>query len=137
MYIDSSLLLCDGQDTYVTAAVSDYYVDLGVAGRDVGPGEQLYVICTVGTALASSAGTSTLTVHLETDDETTFSTPTILLSTQAYAEATLTAGRAPIIIPIPLGTAERYLQLSFTVGTASFTSGALDAFIGIGAQTNV
>lgn len=141
MYVDSSLLLCDGQDTYETAAVSDSYVDLGVAGRDVGPGEQLYVICTVGTSLTSEAEDSTLTISLQTAAivvVNAFTSPTVLLSTRAYAESTLTAGRAPIVIPIPLGTAERYLQLLFTVsGSGSFTAGALDAFIGIGAQTNV
>jgi len=137
MIYDKLLYLSQSQ-TLTATAESTYYVDLGVAGRDVGPGEQLYVVVCIPVELDSSGEAATLTIALQTDAATTFDTgPTTLLSTRAYTEATLTAGRAPIVIPIPLGDAERYVRLYYTVGTEDFTTGKVDAFIATGVQTNL
>ena len=136
MIYDSLGYLSQSQAVTATAE-STYYVDLGVAGRDVGTGEQLYVVVVVNTEMDSAGEAATLTIALQTDTEVTFTGATTLLSTRAYAESTLTAGRAPIVIPIPMGDAERYMRLYYTVGTESFTTGNIDAFITTGVQTNL
>jgi len=42
----------------------------------------------------------------------------------------LTAGRVPIVIPIPPNIAERYLGLNYTVATGPMTAGKVTAFVG-------
>ena len=136
MIYDSLGYLSQAQ-AVTASAESTYYVDLGVAGRDIGPGEQLYVVVCIQTEMDSAGEAATLTIAVRTDTEVTFTGATTLLSTRAYAESTLTAGRAPIVIPIPMGDAERYLQVYYTVGTENFTTGNIDAFITTGVQTNL
>ncbi len=132
--IDKQLVLSDAQAVTATAE-STYYVDLSVA-RDIGKGKQLYVVIGVQTVMDSSGEAATLTIALQTDDNTSFTSAVSVLSTQAYAESVLTAGRQPIVIPIPPDTDERYLRLYYTVGTENFTTGNIDAFITTELQTS-
>ena len=132
--IDKQLVLSDGQDL-TASAESTYYVDLSVA-RDIGKGQQLYVVVGVKTVMDSAAEAATLTIALQNDDDTSFTDTKSLLTTQAYAESVLTAGRQPIVIPIPPDCDQRYLRLYYTVGGENFTSGEIDAFITDGLQTN-
>jgi len=134
--IDKQLVLSDAQDVWNLGDVaSDYYIDLSVA-RDIGKGKQLYAVIQIQTTMDSTEETATLTIALQSDDDTGFAGAVSVLATQAYAEAVLTKGRQPIVIPIPPDTPERYLRLLYTVGTVAFTSGNVDAFITTNLHTN-
>ncbi|UOF77489.1 major capsid protein [Caudoviricetes sp.] len=116
----------DPTGTALTATrVSTNYLDTRGAG-DVGIGCPLYVDIVVHTLFASG-GSSTLTVTLETDDNTSFSSATTLWTSGAIPKASLVKGYR-LQFPVPVG-AERYLQLRYTVGTADFTAGKLNAFL--------
>lgn len=137
MYIDGELQLSSAQDITGSAA-SENYIDLSVASRDFGKGRPLFLVVTVSEDFDSGADDGTLTITLQKDTATTFGSPTTVLATQAYAEAALTAGREPIVIPIPPGLDERYVRAYYTVaGSGNFTAGTVDACIVADVQTNI
>ena len=122
MYVDAQLLLSDEQ-AITTDADSESTVDLGVAGRDIGAGEQLYVVVVVD---EDFAGGTSLVINLETGATTALGT--IISATPTILQAALTAGRTPIVIPIPPNIAERYIGLHYDQ-TGDFTAGKVTAFI--------
>lgn len=119
-------------------AVSANIIDLGPLGgsptanliRDIGAGEELHLSILVTTVLDSAGEAATLTVTLESDDNTGLSSATTHWTSGSIAEATLAAGYwvAQGII-IPPGAYQRYLGLRYTVGTENFTSGNVSAWL--------
>ena len=133
MYIDRQNLF--GQDQAVTAsAASTDYIDLGAA-RDIGNGERLeiLVLCTQD---ATAAGAATVTVALQSDDNSSFSTPINLVLSDAISKASLVAGVEVLRVAVPYGT-ERYLRLFYTVGTGPLTAGKFTSGLIPQRQANV
>lgn len=111
MILDAQQQFSDAQALTATAD-STNYIDFGV-DRDMGKGEPLAVVITVDTAADSTTGDETYAFAIETDDNTSFSSATTLVS-RTIAAASLTAGSRHVI---PLGyTNERYAQLVYTLG---------------------
>jgi len=135
MILDKELLLSDEQAVTATA-VSTNTIDLSAALRDIGAGEQIYAVVVVDVDFAA-AGAATMVIGLITDDDEALSSPTTILSTPAIGKAALTAGRVPIVIPVPPNIAERYLGLNYTVATGPMTAGKVTAFIAKDVQTNL
>lgn len=126
MITDALLLFSDAQ-AITAAAGSDNTIDQGIA-RDIGTGEDLYVVVSVDVAFTDSGSDSTLAVALEGDSTTTF-TPdgTVTLFTiPALAAAgniyyaKLSPGMAPL--------AYRYLRLKYTP-SSDLTTGSVTASI--------
>jgi hypothetical protein len=119
MYIDRQNLF--GQDQAVTgsAATTDY-IDLGAA-RDIGNGErpEILVLCTQD---VTAAGAATVTVALQSDDNSSFSSPANLVLSDAIPKASLVAGTQVLRVAVPYGT-ERYLRLFYTVNSGPLTAG--------------
>ncbi len=115
-----------------TGAAGDYVigdvVDLGAAGRDIGNGEELELVVQVDTT-ATSGGSATLAISLATDDNSSLSSPTKIVTSPAVAVASLTAGTTVFRVRVPAGTYERYLGIVQTTGTAAFTAGKINAFL--------
>lgn len=133
MYIDRQNLF--GQDQAVTAsAASTDYIDLGVL-RDIGNGErpEILVLCTQD---VTAAGAATVTVALQTDDNSSFSTPVNLVLSDAIPKASLVAGTEILRVAVPYGT-ERYLRLFFTVGTGPLTAGKFTSGLVAQRQANI
>ena len=126
MYVDSQLMLSDAQAVTASAA-STNAVDLGPNGRQVAVGDPAYLFVTVDESFAAE-GAATLTLAVQTSDASDFGTAVTLLTTQAYAKASLTAGRTPIILALPQGLG-RYLRLSYTVATGPMTAGRISAVL--------
>lgn len=104
-------------------------IDLGAAGLNVGPGSDVYLVITTDQA-ATSGGAATATFNLVTDDNSALSSPTTLLSSQAFTIAQLAAGRVIYAAQLPNSlNYERYLGVSQTTGTAAFTGGRISAFL--------
>lgn len=133
MYIDRQNLF--GQDQAVTAsAASTDYIDLGVL-RDIGNGErpEILVLCTQD---VTAAGAATVTVALQTDDNSSFSSPVNLVLSDAIPKASLVAGTEILRVAVPYGT-ERYLRLFFTVATGPLTAGKFTSGLVAQRQANV
>ena len=132
MILDKELLLSDGQDAKANAAKdSTNVIDLSVALRDIGAGEQLYVVIIVD---AYTAGSNTVvTITLQTGATTGLDTDIV---SKVLATADIAAGMVPIVIPIPPGIAEQYLGLVYDCTTAA-TALTVTAFIAKDVQTNL
>lgn len=139
MYVDNELVLEEGMACETTAG-TDYAsgcIDLGVAGRDVGAGRPIQVAINVTTDFAST-DSATIQFQLLEDSDTGIDGNSIILSsTELFAFATMTAGRDPIVIPIPTGVALRYIGLGVVTGSFTTTAGTIDAVVVLEAQTNV
>jgi len=124
---------CFGEAVAITAsaALTDS-IDLGPISpntvRNIGVGDDLYlyIICTT---TAQSAGASTVTFTLETDDNSSFSSVTTPYTTAAIPKASLTAGTEVVKVKLPITTYERYLRVNVAVATANLTAGAFSAYL--------
>ena len=126
MIMDALLLFSDAQALTATAA-STSFVDLG-AVRNLGVGENLFVVLIVDVALTDSGSDTTVTVALEGDSSTTF-TPD---GTQTlFTIAAIAAAGTVYVAKISPGLAAnyRYIQLKYTMNNGNLTTGSVTAFI--------
>lgn len=112
MILDAQLLYSDAQALTATA-VSTNIVDHG-SDRNMGLGEPLSVLITVD---VTAGGTSpTVSVALQTDDNSGFASPAQVAATATLTGAQMTAG-AKFVLPVPADASfERYSRLNYTVG---------------------
>lgn len=136
--VDDFLKLSAAQ-AVTSSAVSANTVDLSVA-RDMGSGEELNVSITVDQTV-TAAGAATVNFQVISSAAAALSSPTILGQTDAIGKAELTAGRKPIVVPIPRAAlisaqalGQRYLGVQYTVATGPLTAGQFTAYIVIDAQ---
>ena len=133
MILDERNEFCDA--TALNTGVAASYligdvIDLGLS-RDIGTGEDLYLVITVATT-ATSGGAATGQFHLASDAQAAIAvdgTASYHFSSAAIAVATLVAGYTIAAVRLPSGTYERYLGILQTTGTAAFTAGAVNAFL--------
>lgn len=141
MIFDATLLFSDAQAITGDAA-STNYIDLGATGtpyggsalvRDIGPGCPIPISVTVGAAFNSL---TSLTINLQVDDNTSFSSATTV-SSVTYLLAELTAG-AILNYPdyVPQGVDERYFRLQYDVNGTNPSTGNITAGIVAAKQTN-
>lgn len=100
---------------------------------DVGPGEEMWLNVRIGTAVVGA--TSTNTIVLQTDDNSSFSSPKEFPLTSALTPAQQTANTFVYQGRLPIGL-ERYLRVVYRVGTAAITAGTVDAFLTKDTQYN-
>lgn len=129
MFEDTQLLMSDGQTGITASAASTSYIDAGVKG-DALDASQLWWYVRVKTALTSANSTATVSVALETADDTGFTTnDTILIATAAIVITTSgTAGYVFAKAPVPVGL-RRYTRTYYTVAVQSLTGGAFDSML--------
>jgi len=126
-FCDATALNTGGAASYLIGDV----IDLGATSRDIGTGEDLYVVIQVDTT-ATSGGSATGQFHLASDAQAAIAvdgTATYHLSTAAIAVATLVAGYTVLVARLPSGTYERYLGILQTTAVAAFTAGKVNAFL--------
>lgn len=136
MIKDGETQLSDNQAVTASAASSNYY-DAGATGtppqgaqaltRELTGGEAINFLAQVVTAF-TAAGAGTLTLALQTDDNTGFSSATEVWNSGAIPKATLVAGYEFNISYLPKVN-ERYFRLYYTVATGPMTAGNIDAAV--------
>jgi len=138
MILDNETLFSDAQAVTATAA-STNIIDLAPIGagivRDIGPGKAIPVVVQVVTDF-TAAGSATMVVALQTDDNSSFSSAKTVVQTAAIPVADLKAGYQFYLDWVPRGTNERFVRLNYTVATGPMTAGAVTAGITVGHQTN-
>lgn len=129
MFIDKQLEFSAAQT--IATAVSTNVIPLTPvksAARDVGVGEDLFIVLSTPTVMS---GTSpTVTVAVQTDDADTFGSAATLATTAALTPADFAKG--PVVLPLPAG-AEKYLRLSYTAG-GTVAAGTINAHITLDPQ---
>lgn len=111
MLTDIQATLSNAQALTATADSTNYY-DSG-SDYDWSIGQAMGVLVTVDVAADITTGDETYSFAVETDDNTSFSSGTIL-TTKTVAAANLAAGDK-VILPFH-GGAERYVQVVYTLG---------------------
>jgi len=114
--LDVNLQFSNSQALTVDADSTNYYD--ATTDRDIGVGEPMAVVVYAESAFGGT--TPTIAVSIETDDNTSFSSGTVLTTSQAYTPATLTAAADKIVIPLPMNN-ERYIQLNYDMSGTSPT----------------
>ena len=125
MILDNQALFSDEQAITDASAASTNYIDL--TNREIAFGTPVPLFIQVVEAFV---GCTSVAFSVQTDNETTFSAPVTLASTDAIAVADLVAGYSPPLKFIPAGNLD-YIRLYYTiVGTAS--KGKITAGIAFG-----
>lgn len=135
MIIDDFNTFSRLQAITATAASADT-IDLGPlytgnAIRNIGVGEPVYLVIRVGQAFNTL---TSLTVDVQTDDNTGFSSAAVVATTGAIPLAQLTANTQVRVLALPPGNYERYIRLNYTVTGTNPTTGTIDAFLVTDAQ---
>lgn len=136
MILDAQLEFSNAQ-AITAAAASTNYVDLGLASREIGLGQDLYVVVSVHTILADGGSNTGTDIKLYGDSTTTFSpdaTKTLFSFAQAAAAGTvkiakLSPGDGPL--------AYRYIELYYDPQGANLTGGKFDAYLTMDIQKYV
>lgn len=109
------------------AAASTNLLDLGIA-RDLGTGENLYIVLVVTVALTDAGSDSTVTVDAQTDDNDAFSSPATAQT--LFTVPALSAIGAQFIARLQPGAInERYLRLFYTPNNGNLTTGSFISFV--------
>lgn len=133
MILDLENRFSDKQDVTTgsdTGINSTNVIDLGIAGRNIGIGKQLWMVALVTTAFTDSGSNSNLRVDLVTDDNASLSSPTVLQKLGVFP-VTAPAGS---IIAQPIGSfsnVERYICARYTVdnGNGALSAGNVSCFL--------
>ena len=126
-------MLFDAQNKYsdaqaVTAdAASTNIIDHG-AVRNLGVGENLYVVVSVDVAMTDASSNSTCTVTLETDDNASFSSATTAQTIGTFA-ALAAIGTRLVARLQPDKVNERYTRLKYTMANGDLSTGSFTAFL--------
>lgn len=124
MNLDSQLQFSDAQALTATA-VSTNVVDLS-EDRDIGKGEPMAVVVSVGVAADFTTGDETYQFAIQTDDNEGFASPTVVTQTAAINGDELAAGA---LVVIPLGyTNEQYLRVN-NILAGTTPSVTIDAYL--------
>ncbi len=126
MYVDAQNLYSDEQ-ALTAAAASENLIDHAQA-RDIGTGENLFVVLVVDVALTDASSDSTVAVVLQTDDNANFSSATNGQTLFTIA-ATAAIGTKYIARIQPDALNERYSRLYYTPANGNLSTGSVTAFI--------
>lgn len=125
MLLDKEALFSEDQAITASAA-SDNYIDLGSAtNRELSFGTHVPILIQPTIAFANC---TTLTISVQTDDNTSFNSPTTLASTGAIPVASLKPGYRKTLQFMPPGN-QRYVRLYYTIGGSNANAGKITAGI--------
>jgi hypothetical protein len=125
MIMDKENTFCQAQAVTAAAASTDV-VDFSEA-RNVGVGEQLYVVVCCTVAMTDASSDSTLAVALEGDSTTSF-TPDYTRTLFTFP-ATSAAGTVKVAALGPDDLNLRYARLYFTPANGNLSTGSFTGFI--------
>lgn len=143
MIIDELLEFADAASVAAaagTALIGDV-IDKGAALRDLGQGEPIYLVITVGTEIITGGSAGTIQFSLASDAQAAIATDgsasihwasRLFVTDDAAANDTLmNAGSVLAVIALPWEGVvyERYLGILATIATTTVTAGTINAFL--------
>jgi hypothetical protein len=131
MYIDKQLEFSLLQDETTAAThISDNVVDLTHYPTNIV--NNMFLVFRIGTKIVSAGGTSTFEIQLVTSAAVGLSTPQVIWSSGATANAThcgWAANSIPYVIKVSPTMLLRYMGILYIIGTDTFSAGTWDAFL--------
>jgi hypothetical protein len=127
MYVDKLLQFSSAQAITAAAASTDY-IDLGSV-RNIGDGEDLYLVSVVTTAFTDASSNSTLSVSLYGDSTTTFTPDGSDVVFTIPALAAIGDTFAAKLSPSHAALGYRYVQAYYTPNNGDLSTGAVTTFI--------
>lgn len=122
MILDAQLLFSESQAVTASAASTNIYD--ASAARNIGVGEDMYVLCICTVAMTDGSSDSTVTVTLETDDNAAFSSPALAVQTVGVFAALSAVGTKFVRRLSTTGLTERYIRGYYTVANGNLTTGS-------------
>ena len=116
-------------------------IDLGLAPRDVGNGEEMFFAITVDTEIITAGTAGTIKFQLVSDAQAAILTDgsasvhadsgTYVTGSAAANDPLLNAGAITYFVALPIQgrVYERYLGVLATIGTTAVTAGKINAFL--------
>ncbi|MGE0367051.1 MAG: Bbp16 family capsid cement protein [Phycisphaerales bacterium] len=128
MIFDKLMAFADSQTvTGGSTTASTDYANLGSAARKLGSGRPLWAVVKIINK-SGGDGSDTFTFSVQTDDNTSFSTPTTIAASPTVTGIANIAVGQQIVIPIPIGVAfEQYVRIGYAVTADAVLT--VDAFI--------
>lgn len=133
MLLDKNLEFGDAFD--VTETTGTYLftsqIDLGLAGRNPGQGQPLYLIIIVNTAIVGASSTTQFRLASDSTASIHATNSTEHFLSEQFTPAQLTQGAIPVMAGVPAEglVYERYLGLQAIIAGATITAGAVSAFL--------
>lgn len=129
MILDQQNVFSDAQAITATAN-STNVIDLS-AVRNIGIGEDLYLVFSVTVAFTDAGSDSTVTPSLVTDDNAALSSVATIATYDVFAALTAAGTQRFYKLPIRTipGLYERYLAITYTVANGNLTTGSITAFL--------
>lgn len=127
MYVDSQLQLSDAQ-AVTASADSTNLIDFSIA-RDIGTGENLYLVTVVDVALTDSGSDSTVAVTIQGDSTATITPDASLV---AYTIPAVAAAGSVYYHKLDPGSAPlqyRYVNVNYAVSGGDLTTGSFTTFL--------
>lgn len=127
-------MLFDAQNKYsdaqavTAAAASTNIIDHGIA-RNMGVGENLYLVVICDVAMTDASSNSTLAVTLETDNDVAFGSATTAAQTIGTFAALSAIGTRLVARLAPSALNERYSRLYYTPANGDLSTGSFTAFL--------
>ncbi len=129
--LDAKLILCTDQalgDTGEDGTVSENIIDVGAYENALGEEERLRIRVEMSET-ATSTGDATLLMRAVSEvDETIDGDSVEFATTPTLGKSTLVAGYCIMDVGLPVNH-NRYIALYWTVGTADFGDGKINAYI--------
>lgn len=126
MYVDAQLLF-DEQSEHLTAGASTNVIDFNEA-RNMGVGQELYLVVVVTEAMTDAGSDSTMAVTVETDDNEGFSSATVAQTIGTFP-ATSAVGTRLVARLQPDKIDEQYARLAYAPANGDLSTGKFTAFI--------
>ena len=126
MYVDAQLLFDEGA-AHLTTGASTNIADFRIP-RNMGVGEELYLVVIVTEAFTDAGSDSTMAVAIETDDNEGFASATVAQTVGTFGALSAVGSRLVARLQ-PDAINERYMRLGYTVANGDLTTGKFSAFI--------
>ncbi len=124
MYVDKENLYSSAQA--ITSAVASTNIIDHQAIRDLGTGQDIYVVSICDVAMTDGSSDSTVVVTLETDDAEAFSTATTAQTIGTFGA--LSAIGTVVFAKLGLLN-ERFSRIKYTPGGGDLTTGSFTTFL--------
>lgn len=131
-----------------TALIGDV-IDSGSIARDLGAGEQVFLVISVDTEIITGGAAGTIQFLLASDAQAAIAvdgSATVHYASRAFVtddaaanDTQMNAGQFPVVVALPLEGAvyERYLGILAVIATTTVTAGKINAYLTLDPPRNV